>query len=77
MHILGNKQNLILISPTGSGKTLNIYLATMLLRKILDIPKRVALVTEPLNMIMAEKLHDSLLPTGVISMSGQLKTSLE
>ena len=28
-------------------------------------------------MIMAEKLQNNILPTGVISMSGQLRTSLE
>ena len=77
LHILGSKKNLILISPTGSGKTLIIFLGTLLLRKILNIDKGVSLITEPLNMIMAEKLQNNILPNGVISMSGHLKTSLE
>ena len=77
LHILGSKKNLILISPTGSGKTLIIFLGTLLMRKILNVSKGVSLITEPLNMIMAEKLQNNILPTGVISMSGQLKTSFE
>ena len=36
-----------------------------------------SVTTEPLNMIMAEKLCTSIIPIGVISMTGELKTSLE
>ena len=77
LHVLGSSKNLMLVSPTGSGKTNVIYLGILLLRKILNIPEGVAIITEPLNMIMAEKLSSSIIPTGVISMSGELKTSLE
>ena len=77
LHVLGSQKNLVLISPTGSGKTLVIFLSTLLLRKVMDISKGVSLVTEPLNLIMSEKLRGNILPTGVISMTGQLKTSLE
>merc|ERR1719318_2170910 len=44
---------------------------------MMKISEGVAVITEPLNMIMSEKLATSIVPTGVISMSGELKTSLE
>ena len=47
------------------------------MRKILNISDSVSIITEPLNMIMAEKLCTSIIPTGVISISGELNTSLE
>ena len=37
LHVLGHRKNLFLISPTGSGKTLVIYLGILLLRKITGI----------------------------------------
>ena len=77
LHCIGSGKNLMLISPTGSGKTNVIYLGILLLRKVFGIQDGVAIITEPLNMIMAEKLKSSIIPTGVISMTGELKTSLE
>ena len=77
LHVLGSSKNLMLVSPTGSDKTMVIYLGTLLLRKVLNIPDGVAIITEPLNMIMAEKLKSSIVPAGVISMTGELKSSLE
>ena len=77
LHVLGSGKNLMLVSPTGSGKTNVIYLGTLLMQKILNIKDGVAIITEPLNMIMAEKLSSSIVPTGVISMTGELKASLE
>ena len=77
LHVLGSGNNLLLVSPAGSGKTSVIYLGTLLLRKIMNISEGVSVITEPLNMIMAEKLSTSFVPTGVISMTGELKTSLE
>ena len=77
LHVLGSSRNLMLVSPTGSGKTMVIYLGTLLLRKMLDLPEGVAIITEPLNMILAEKLKSKVVPTGVISMTGELKSSLE
>ena len=77
LHVLGSHRNLLLISPTGSGKTLVIFLGTLLLRKMTGISQGVCLVTEPLNLILTEKLGNSLIPTGVISMTGQLRSSLE
>ena len=77
LHVLGSGNKLLLVSPAGSGKTNVIYLGTLLLRKIMNISEGVSVITEPLNMIMAEKLSTSFVPTGVISMTGELKTSLE
>ena len=77
LHVIGSCQNLLLVSPTGSGKTMVIYLGILLLRKIMNISEGVAIVTEPMNIIMPEKLGSSIIPTGVISMSGELKTSVE
>ena len=34
LHVLGSNKNLMLVSPTGSGKTNVIYLGIILLRKI-------------------------------------------
>ena len=59
LHVLGSGKNLLLLSPTGSVKTNVIYLGILLMRKIFNIPDGVAIVTEPLNMIMAEKLTSS------------------
>ena len=56
LHVLGSGNNLLLVSPAGSGKTNVIYLGTLLLRKIMNISEGVSVITEPLNMIMAEKL---------------------
>ena len=35
--------------------------------KIMNISEGVAIITEPLNMIMSEKLGSSIIPTGVIT----------
>ena len=59
LHVLGSGKNLMLLSPTGSGKTNVIYLGILLMRKIFSIPDGVVIVTEPLNMIMVEKLTSS------------------
>ena len=75
LHVLGSNKNLLF--PAGSGKTLVIYLGTLLLRKVFKVSEGVSVTTEPLNMIMAEKLCTSIIPIGVISMTGELKTSLE
>ena len=77
LHVLGSGNNLLLVIPTGSVKTNVIYLGTLLLRKVMNISEGVSVITEPLNMIMTEKLSSSIIPTGVISMAGELKTGLE
>ena len=37
LHVIGSCQNFFLVSPTGSGKTMVIYLGILLLRKIMKI----------------------------------------
>ena len=44
---------------------------------MLNLPEGVAIITEPLNMILGEKLKSKVVPTGVISMTGELKSSVE
>ena len=58
-------------------KTNMIYLGILVLRKVFNVGDGIAIITEPLNMIMSEKLGSSIISTGVISMAGELKTSLE
>ena len=77
LHAIGNFQNVILISPTGSGKMLVAYLAILVLQKVMDVPCGVGIGTQPLSSIMEEKLKTSYITTGTISMQGGLKTSLE
>ena len=77
LHVLGSCENLILISPTGSGKMMIVYLGSLLMRKILKNTKGVTIGTQPLSLIMEEKLKSSLVPTCVISMAGDMKHNLE
>ena len=75
VNVLGSKKSLILISPTGSGKMSVPLLATLVLRKVLNIPNGVCIVTQPLSSIMNEKLENKICRAAVLSMSGVLKTS--
>ena len=54
-----------------------IQLAPLLLRKIFGVPLGVAVGTQPLSIIMEEKLKTSFIPTGVVTMSGELKTDAD
>ena len=77
LHTLGNQKNLILISPTGSGKMLVVLLGTLLMRKVLRVKGGVSVGTQPLSIIMEEKLKDKTVPTAVITMSGDIKRNVE
>ena len=77
LNVLGNKQNLILISPTGSGKMLVVLLGTLLMKKILGKEKGVSVGTQPLSLIMEEKMNDKLVPTAILTMEGELKNCFE
>ena len=74
LHALVSGENVILISPTGSGKMIVAFLAIKLLQKLNNIPNGVGVGTQPLSSIMEEKLQNSYVRTGVISMKGGLKT---
>ena len=74
LHCLGNRKNVVLVNPTGSGKMLCAYLATLVLRKVFDKDKGVGLGTMPLSALMDEKLKSEFVKTGVITMQGRLKS---
>lgn len=44
------------------------------MKKILGKDQGVSVGTQPLSLIMEEKMNDKLVPTAVLSMEGQLKT---
>ena len=44
-----------------------------MLRKILGVENGVSVGTQPLSILMEEKMNDKLVPTAVLSMQGQLK----
>ena len=73
LHVIGNHRNLVLLSPTGSGKMMVILAGTLLMRKVLGIKSGVSVCTQPLSILMGEKMNDKLVPTAVLSMQGQLK----
>ena len=73
LHVIGNHRNLVLLSPTGSGKMMVILAGTLLMRKVLGIKSGVSVNTQPLSILMEEKMNDKLVPTAVLSMQGQLK----
>jgi superfamily II DNA helicase RecQ len=77
IHAIGSMQNVILLSPTGSGKMAVAYLSILVLQKKLGIPSGVGVGTQPLSSIMNEKLKNPYITTGTISMQGNLKASTD
>ena len=77
VHVLGSGQNLVLISPTGSGKMYVVWVGSLVMRKIFNCPTGVTIGTQPLSLIMEEKLSNSPVPTGVINMAGGMRHNLE
>jgi hypothetical protein len=47
------------------------------MRKIFKIETGVAVGTQPLSMIMEEKLKSPVVPTAVVTMQGQIKQNLD
>ena len=76
INAIGQLKNLILISPTGSGKMTIPLISALLLRKKLNLPKGVAIVTLPLSSIMKEKMSNKICTAAVLSMKGDLATHL-
>ena len=76
VHVLGSGENCILISPTGSGKMLVVYIAILVLQKVYNMDG-VGIGTQPLNSIMREKIKKPYIPTGLISMKGDVLHSEE
>ena len=73
LHCLGNKKNVILISPTGSGKMLCAQLGILVLKKVFEMEKGVGLGSMPLSALMEEKLKSDIVKSGLITMQGGLK----
>ena len=47
------------------------------MRKVLGIDAGVSVGTQPLSILMEEKMNDKLVPTAVLTMQGQLKRTLD
>ena len=52
---IGSLNNVILVSPNGSGKMVVIYLAIFVLQKVLGVSDGVGIGCQPLSSIMNEK----------------------
>ena len=50
-----------------------VLLGTLLLKKILGKEDGVSVGTQPLSLLMEEKMNDKLVPTAVLTMEGELK----
>ena len=77
INALGQGLNVVLVSPTGSGKMNVALLATLVLRQVLDIPNGITIVTLPLSSIMVDKLVNDICDAAVMSMSGDMTTNSE
>ena len=75
INALGGMNNVVLVSPTGSGKMNVPLLSTLVLREKLGIPKGVCIVTQPLSSIMNQKMKNDVCPAAVLSMDGGLAVS--
>ena len=73
VNVAGSQRNLILVSPTGSGKMDVPFLSVLTLREITKNPEGVCIVTQPLTSIMNEKLKSNICPVASLSMTGQLR----
>ena len=75
VNVIASQKNLILVSPTGSGKMDVPLLSVHVLRKMTSNPKGVCIVTQPLTSIMNEKIQNKICPVATLSMTGNLKFS--
>ena len=53
------------------------YYGVLVLQQVLGIDKGVGLGTLPISALMEEKVKDSIVKTGLITMSGDIKVSSE
>ena len=67
VNVVGSQKNLILVSPTGSGKMDVPFLSVLLLREKTKNPKGICIVTQPLTSIMNEKIQSNICPVAVLS----------
>ena len=75
LHQIGSLNNVILVSPSGSGKMVVIYLAIFVLQKVLGVSDGVGIGCQPLSSIMNEKVGSKFIKSGTISMQGGLRTA--
>ena len=76
VHAIATGQDLILISPCGTGKMLVFFLAVAVLRKIKNMPNGVGYILEPLVAISEDmRSHDPPLPVVVLDNLGVKKPS--
>ena len=75
LHQIGSLNNVILLSPTGSGKMVVIYLAIFVLQNVLGGSDGVGIGCQPLSSIMNEKVGSKYIKSGTISMQGGLRTA--
>ena len=66
VNVLGSKKNLILVSPTGSGKMNVPLLSVLVLREKMKNKKGLAIVTQPLTSIMNEKMVNKICDVAVL-----------
>ena len=65
-------QNVILNTPTGSGKSTVFELSVYILRKLKNIPDGVGICLEPLNNILSEKTNvESKFQSAYLTMTGE------
>ena len=74
VNAVGTLKNVVLVSPTGSGKMNVPLLATLVLRKALNKPKGVCIVTQPLSCIMKQKMENDVCKIAILSMAGEFVT---
>ena len=48
----------------------------MLMRKVFDEPNGVSVGTQPLSLIMEDKINNGIVPTAVLTMAGKIKSEL-
>ena len=72
LHAIGSGRNTILISPTGTGKSVVVSYGILLLRKIKEKSKGVGIGTLPLSIVMDEKKKTSEVATAVLSLKGDI-----
>ena len=69
------QKNLVLVSPTGSGKMDVPLLSVLVMREKLNNDKGVCVITQPLTSIINSKLDNKIFKVASLSMTGSLKVS--
>ena len=69
------QKNLVLVSPTGSGKMDVPLLSILVMREIMKNDKGVCIITQPLTSIINSKIDNKICKVASLSMAGSLKVS--